>query len=138
MNRYVIKEGMIIDGTPRKWDRTYALDLPVAMTQKELVKKSDQCARLIDEQSQIHSEFQRVFKHYTEEMKRITTGIRLLQRQIMIGQELKTIDVADIFNWEVMGVETYRLDTGAKIASREMTDAERQVDIEDAIKAKKG
>lgn len=138
MNRYVIKEGMIVNGMPVKWDRTYSLDLPVAMTQKELIKKSDQCAKVIEDQGQIHTEFQNVFKHYSKEMNRLTKEIRRLQKLIMSGQEFKTVDVADWFDWEIMGVETYRLDTGAKIASREMTDAERQIDIEDAITAKKG
>ncbi len=114
------------------------LDLPVALTQKELIRKSDQCAKVIEDQGQIHTEFQTVFKHYSDQMKKLTAEIRRLQKLILCGQEMKTVDVADWFDWEVMGVETYRLDTGTKISSREMTDLERQVDIEDAIAAKKG
>lgn len=106
-------------------------DLPVKLTDQELVEKAQQLVDLMDLKGKKDDEFAQLRKRHNDAMAKMTFEISVLARQRREGTELRPVQCADVPNYHDRKVETVRQDTGEVIGSRPITAADRQLPIGD-------
>jgi hypothetical protein len=112
---------------------TRTMKLPVALEDAEILARGKELARLKDEHTKANDELDQATTAWKSTKERIQGDIddrdeqmRRVARVIRSGHEDRDVEVLDEPNYKTGVMATVRLDTGELVATRGLTEAERQ------------
>jgi len=107
----------------------------IAVDQKTQLKKHQQLSKLQLDYFETEEEKKASARNYNHKMKDMKATIQRLSRENDSGTEDTEVDVVAVKNFEANEVEYYY--EGKVVETREMTDDDRQTDLEDKAPKKK-
>lgn len=113
---------------------TQTMNLPVRLTEAELVMKRDELVRVIQQRADVDQEKRDSAAAFAKQLKRLDQEIFRLTRQISERQETRLVEVWTRKNIAERLVEFIRCDTGEMVDTRPMESREAQVDLEDVVR----
>jgi hypothetical protein len=102
-------------------------DLPVPLTDAEILLKSDQLATKLTERNEMELERKGANKDMKEQIARVEENIDLLRREVKHRQEVRPVPCHEDMDHQRKMVALIRSDTGELVSTRAMTESERQV-----------
>lgn len=100
--------------------------LKCELTEEEVLEKGQQLARAEEERDQNATEKKAVVSQYKQKDDALASTISQLTTQINTQSEYRQVEIEDMPNYETRMMETYRKDTGERIATQAMTAEELQ------------
>lgn len=102
------------------------MQLPVKLTDEELQIRSRELAEKLTEIEAVDEDRASAMAAFKARKDKLVLDSRRLTRIVRTGQEEREVHVTETKNWERGTIETIRLDTGALVSTRPMTESERQ------------
>lgn len=107
--------------------------LPVTLTQSELLSRGRESGELSLSISQIHEDLAAAKLAAREALKMHETRKRELDRVLREGIETRAVECEIRFDFDAGLVRTVRLDTDEVVSERPVTDEERQTSLAEAL-----
>ncbi len=104
--------------------------LPVQLTQEETAKKGEELALLYQQRRALEERKKDSVGLINGQLKIIEEEMASLFKAISAGEEDRDVDCSNNKDFDKGIVNFYRTDTGELLESREMTDQERQAEME--------
>jgi hypothetical protein len=101
-------------------------NLPCDLTMSEVAAYSEELAKITNTQVEIEAEKKEVLSDFTAKLNKCVADGRVLARKITTKKEDRHIECDLEFDYIRGQVFTIRMDTGATIDQRKLTDDERQ------------
>jgi hypothetical protein len=105
--------------------------LPFKLSDGELVKLVQSRQSLIEERAAAEVELVRVMREHKAKIGELTRALEYNDQTVRHGHELKPVECRVIQDLDAGRVRVVRLDTGACIEERELTERESQLTLED-------
>lgn len=107
----------------------YQRDMTCALTREEIEECAQSMSRQLSERDIWEAQIKEQSKRDKSKLKDMETEVRRLSNSIRDKSELRLVDCERQLNWTTGRVTDVRLDTGAIVAERDMTEQERQRDL---------
>lgn len=112
-------------GPPPRVESVY-LQLPVALTQKELVTAAQTLTDALSRLDEIEEERKECLAGYKSQMAELTATAADLRTKVATGRADATVECERTYDYARGVVTTRRLDTGERVAERAMSTDEKQ------------
>lgn len=120
--------------------RKFERELPVPMTEEEVITRAKEQSKLELETIEAESEIKRIRDEANAEVKELKEGlteqrahIRKIARAVRSGEEFRMVACEERLSEDSVHVETVRLDTNAVVDKRPANDVDRQMTLDDQI-----
>lgn len=110
----------------RDMSRRILKDLPVRLTEEEILERGRRQARTVEILKQTQDEKKAVTSDLGAKEKLLTADLQLLARVITSGQEWRQVECEESVDFRAAVVRIVRCDTGEEVTCRPLTAKERQ------------
>jgi hypothetical protein len=111
-------------------EQKFSRNLVCILTREEREAYSTDLANKIGEQGQLEAEFDNVKKSWKQKLETVDLDVHSLSSKVRENRELRNVKCKRVFNYGESTVTECRSDTGEVIEVRDMTDSERQEELD--------
>ena len=108
-------------------------ELPVKLTDEELLKFKDAILGLLTDADKLRAEAQNTAATYRAQIKVIESEMNDLRYSVRTGKQPRMVVCREVPNWNKGTVEIFRTDTEERVEDRQMLPNERQKQIADDV-----
>jgi hypothetical protein len=105
------------------------LNLPVKLTNDELLIRSNELAEQVQELAAIEYRKKLANNAFKEEIEKTEESVGQLARIVKDREEYRDVEVREVKNMERLTMDTVRLDTGEVVSYRDLKGHERNLDL---------
>jgi vacuolar-type H+-ATPase subunit I/STV1 len=110
-------------------EKIVTMDLPVKLTDEELLKYTKELVDLLAERRATESEKKATMSKYKEQLDSMDVDISEVASKLRSGEEKRPVECWEEPNFAEKVVEVFRRDTGERVHARSMTDEDHQLSI---------
>jgi hypothetical protein len=108
----------------------FTRDLKCELSREEVEERAQEAASILERRDQKEADAKEEAKRRKNEIAQLDLEHRILSSEVRSKTTTRPVECERVYDYDAGKVTEYRSDTGEKLHSRNMTDSERQKDLD--------
>lgn len=108
----------------------FTRELECALTREEVEEKAQEAASLLERRDQKEADLKEQQKRWKNEISQLDVEHRIVSSEVRSKSTVRPVECERVFDYDAGKVREVRLDTFETLHTRNMTDSERQRDLD--------